>query len=149
MNDSWHLLEEKRHFSQTDKHNIDWPGMAFFAAAEGVPFTDVEVVTLRQRCVDQHTNACFHNCMETDLVNPIKWLDQHFKELNDPEAFKEFVEVQTHPAARIVVGVNYPEITDEAIERALFLLEKVDNYQVSSYNEFGPTIHIIPSEAYR
>jgi hypothetical protein len=123
--------------------------MTFYASAEGIPFADVEIITLAQRCRDIHVNAAFGWCMETDLVNPEKVLSKHFNTLTEPEAYREFVEVITTPEPRVIVGVNAEEVDDNALSHALSLLENVENYSVPSYTEFGSTITITPSEVWQ
>lgn len=145
----WDHLPEKHLSWKSDQSRFDWPDMTFFAAAEDIPFQDVEVVTLKQHCRDRNTEEAFSNSMEMDLLNVDKWLARYLDEL-EPQTFREFVQVRREPrqGPRVTVGVNADIVDDDMMDYALTLLEQVEDYTTPGVYEFGNSVTINPGDLF-
>lgn len=126
--------------------------MTFAAAADNEPFTDVEVITLKQHCRDIHTSDAFTQGVHENKINnnhPDSYLQKYFNSRTTPEVYYEFVKVRTYPETHVIVGVDRELIDDEAIDYALTLLEQIDSFSEPSYTEFGAAVLIVPKEVWQ
>lgn len=122
--------------------NINWPDLVFYAGADNQPFTDVHVITLYAHCAGKALEEMVteysiegKSVLDLDLSSP-EVVDRYKQLLASIEA-REYVEVFTD---RVEVAVDAEWIDDFAVDRALEMLETVDEFTSGTYYEFGTNL---------
>lgn len=118
---------------------INWPDLVFYAEAEGMPYADVHVTTLRSHCAGQALEQLLRqqttSVLEMDLTTEENRLK--YQQILASMPAREYIEILED---RIVVAVDAEWIDDFAVDRALEMLETVDEFTVGTYYQFGSPI---------
>lgn len=149
LNKNRWLLPEGELAHLASQHKYDWADLTFFAAGDNQKFSNVEVVTLKQRAIDTVADKVIEQAIEDNFLNNdiVGTIKKRLDEYPNPVVVSEFVDVLViEDETMVVVGVNFDKITDEAIDHALTLLERVDNYSETAYYSFGTPFEFTVAE---
>lgn len=120
----------------TNPHNFRWPELVFLAEAEREPFADVRVITLYSHCED-----LAYNKMLDQLEGTISNIDfdkpqyrTQLRQLIPTFDVREFIDILPN---EVVVAVDSDIVDDEAVDRALEMLETVEEFTVGTNFQFG------------
>ncbi len=124
---------------RANPHNFRWPELIFLAEAEREPFTDVRVITLYSHCEELAYNKmldalcdCDRHMVTIDFNKP-QYRDQ-LKKLIPTFDVREFIEIFPN---EVVVAVDSDIVDDDAVDRALEMLETVEEFTVGTNFQFG------------
>ena len=133
------LFEEGELARRLNTRKINWPELVFYAEAEREPFANIHVVTLYSHCV----GIALERMVGGLLTQGVTVLDADFSKKKYRDFLedtlptikaREFVEVESD---RVVVAVDRKTIDDFAIDRALEMIETIDDFAVGTNYEFG------------
>lgn len=123
------------------KYKFRWPELVFLAAAEHEPFADVRIVTLYSHCEDLAMQKLIDECQPNhpifitpDSPRTKSWVSQNLPGKLSAITVREYIEIFN---SEVVVGVDADIIDDAAVDRALEMLETVEEFTVGTYFQFG------------
>lgn len=140
MNPDQLLFQEGELARRLNSYNkLDWPELIFYAEAEREPFANVHVVTLYSHCVNlaiekMITKLSSQGTSVVDIDITKKQYRDMLTEIVPTISAREFVEVHKD---RVSVAVNRKTVDDFAVDRALEMIETIDDFTVGTYYEFG------------
>jgi hypothetical protein len=120
----------------------------FYAESEQQPFVDVEVVTLKQHCLDLIIMevAMREQVTDTNVDDKIR---RHIYRTKEPISAREFVSgwygnlSQTY---HVQIGVNVQKINDDAVDYGMHLLSQIESFDNHLYQPFGRPWYFSPAQ---
>lgn len=124
---------------KVNPHNFRWPELVFLAEAEREPFADVRVITLYSHCEELAYNKMLNELSSNQVsvlnidFNKPQYRDR-LRKLIPTFEVREFIEILTN---EVVVAVDSDVVDDDAVDRALEMLETVEEFTVGTNFQFG------------
>ena len=126
---------------RANPHNFRWPELVFLAEAEREPFADVRVITLYSHCEDLAMEKIIDECQNNhpifttpDSPRSKLWVKENLPFVISTIQAREFIEIFPN---EVVVAVDAEVVDDAAVDRALEMLETVEEFTVGTNFQFG------------
>lgn len=133
------LFKEGELARRANPHNFRWPELVFLAEAEREPFADVRVITLYSHCEELAYNKMLNELSSKQIsvlnidFNKPQYRDR-LRNLIPTFEVREFIEILSN---EVVVAVDSDVVDDDAVDRALEMLETVEEFTVGTNFQFG------------
>lgn len=130
------LFQEGELARRANPHNFRWPELVFLAEAEREPFADVRIITLYSHCEE-----LAYTKMLDQLEGTVSNIDfdkpqyrTQLRELIPTFDVREFIEIFP---TEVLVAVDSDTVDDAAVDRALEMLETIEDFSVGINFQFG------------